>query len=152
MNETAPLPSDLTPEYFVSQPQPVPPLRGSKFLKVASILMIVAGGISLMGFIVTIAIGYAGYIGGGGMAASLLSAACGIAAGIIGIIKHAKASSAIFFIVTGFVVFAVCLISMIVHNSGFGFFGFAVSILYVIGGFILRSGSNTPAVSGEGQH
>ena len=124
--------------------------KGSGFLKVTGILMIIGGGISIiMGIIAALGVAALAYIRDGRASPALLyasvvlmlvSAAAELTAGIIGIINCKKPEKAGICMAWGVIVAVLCVASTILNSAGGGSFnvfflmlGLVLPVLYIIG-------------------
>ena len=124
--------------------------KGSGFLKVTGILMIIGGGISIiMGIIAALGVAALAYISDGRASPALLyasvvlmlvSAAAELTAGIIGIINCKKPEKAGICMAWGVIVAVLCVASTILNSAGGGSFnvfflmlGLVLPVLYIIG-------------------
>lgn len=116
---------------------------GKALLKVASVLMIIFGSIAIVISIVALAQG--GRLAGARVGAYLGSVVVvfilsmlELVLGVIGLKRSEDVKSASFFIITGVVLSAVGLISLILRFQIEGLIGFALPLLYIAGGVINR--------------
>ena len=124
--------------------------KGSGFLKVTGILMIIGGGISIiMGIIAALGVAALAYVSDGRASSALLyasvglmlvSAAAELTAGIIGIINCKKPEKAGICMAWGVIVAVLCVASTILNSAGGGSFsvfflilGLVLPVLYIIG-------------------
>lgn len=115
--------------------------NGKTLLRVISIIFIVFGAISTIFSIIAL-IGTA-VIGTGFIIATvllLISSLIELIIGIVGLKKSGDPSDANFFIVTGFILGILMLISMIMNFSGWSLIGFVLPVLYIVGGYMLKKG------------
>lgn len=59
--------------------------------------------------------------------------------GFLGLKKSDDLSQASFFIIIGFVLAVLELLSMITYFSVWGFIGFVAAVIYIVGGYMLRN-------------
>ena len=124
--------------------------KGSGFLKVTGILMIIGGGISIiMGIIAALGVAALVYISDGeassamlyaSVALMIISAVAQLITGIIGVINCKKPEKAGTCIVWGIIVAALCVAGTILNSAGGGSFsvfslllGLVLPVLYIIG-------------------
>jgi len=124
--------------------------KGSGFLKVTGILMIIGGGISIiMGIIAALGVAAIVYISDGAVSSTLLyasvalmivSAVAELVAGIIGVANCKKPEKAGSCIAWGIVVAVLCVAGTILNTVGGGSFsvlslvlGLVLPVLYIIG-------------------
>ena len=125
-------------------------IKGSGFLKVTGILMIIGGGISIiLGIIAALGVAALAYISDGEISSAMLyasvalmivSAAAQLVAGIIGIVNCKKPEKAGTCIVWGIIVAVLCVVGTILNSVGGGSFsvfslmlGLVLPVLYIIG-------------------
>jgi hypothetical protein len=114
--------------------------NGKMLLKIISAILIIFGVIAVV--VMFIALITVSGLGAGWLAASiilLLASVVGIIIGFMGLKKSDDPSEAGFFIVTGFVLAILDLISMIIFFTVWGLIGFLLPILYIVGGYMLRN-------------
>lgn len=124
--------------------------KGSGFLKVTGILMIIGGGISIiMSIVAVLGIAALVYISDGEASSAMLyasvalmvvSAVAQLVAGIIGVVNCKKPEKAGVCIAWGVIVAALCIAGTILNSVGGGTFsilslvlGLVLPILYIIG-------------------
>lgn len=124
--------------------------KGSGFLKVTGILMIIGGGISIiMGIIAALGVAALAYISDGEISSTLLyasvalmivSAVAQLIAGIIGVKNCKKPEKAGTCMVWGIIVAVLCVAGTILNSVGGGSFsvfslllGLVLPVLYIIG-------------------
>ena len=123
--------------------------KGTGFLKVTGILMIIGGGISIiMGIIAALSVAALAYIAGGDSSAllyasvvlMLISAVAELVAGIIGVVNCKKPDKAGSCIVWGIIVAVLSVAGTILNSVGGGSFsafslilGLVLPVLYIIG-------------------
>lgn len=123
--------------------------KGTGFLKVTGILMIVGGGISIiMGIIAALSVAALAYIAGGDSSAllyasvvlMLISAVAELVAGIIGVVNCKKPEKAGVCIAWGIIVAVLSVAGTILNSVGGGTFsvfslilGLVLPVLYIIG-------------------
>ena len=123
--------------------------KGSGFLKVTGILMIIGGGISIiMGIIAALGVAALAYIAGGDSSAllyasavlMLISAVAELVAGIIGVVNCKKPEKAVVCIAWGLIVAVLSVAGTILNSVGGGTFsvfslllGLVLPVLYIIG-------------------
>lgn len=124
--------------------------KGSGFLKVTGILMIIGGGISIiMSIIAVLGVAALAYISDGVISSGLLyasvalmtiSAVAELVAGIIGVVNCKKPEKAGSCIAWGIIVAALCVAGTVLNSVGGGSFnafslllGLVLPILYIIG-------------------
>lgn len=124
--------------------------KGSGFLKVTGILMIIGGGISIiLGIIAALGVAALAYISDGEISSAMLyasvalmivSAAAQLVAGIIGVVNCKKPEKAGTCIVWGIIVAVLCVAGSILNSIGGGSFsvfslllGLVLPVLYIIG-------------------
>lgn len=124
--------------------------KGSGFLKVTGILMIIGGGISIiLGIIAALGVAALAYISDGEISSAMLyasvalmivSAVTQLIAGIIGVKNCKKPEKAGTCMVWGVIVAVLCVVGTILNSVGGGSFsvfslllGFVLPVLYIIG-------------------
>ena len=124
--------------------------KGTGFLKVTGILMIIGGAISvIMGIIAAIGVAALAYISDGTVSSALLytsvvlmivSAVAELIAGIIGVANCKKPEKAVSCIVWGIIVAVLSVVGTILNSVGGGSFsafslilGLVLPVLYIIG-------------------
>ena len=124
--------------------------KGTGFLKVTGILMIIGGGISIiMGIIAALGVAAIAYISGGTVSSALLygsvvlmliSAVAELVAGIIGVVNCRKPEKAGACIAWGIIVAVLSVAGTILNSVGGGSFsafslilGLVLPVLYIIG-------------------
>lgn len=124
--------------------------KGSDFLKVTGILMIIGGGLSIiLGIFAVLGVAAMVYISGGEVSSAMLyasvvliivSAVAQLAAGIIGVVNCKKPEKSGSCIVWGVIVAALCVAGTILNSVGGGSFsifylmlGLVLPVLYIIG-------------------
>lgn len=123
--------------------------KGTGFLKVTGILMIIGGGISIiMGIIAALSVAALAYIAGGDSSAllyasvvlMLISAVAELVAGIIGVVNCKKPEKAGVCIAWGIIVAVLSVAGTILNSVGGGTFsvfslilGLVLPVLYIIG-------------------
>ena len=123
--------------------------KGTGFLKVTGILMIIGGGISIiMGIIAALSVAALAYIAGGDSSAllyasvvlMLISAGAELVAGIIGVVNCKKPEKAGVCIAWGIIVAVLSVAGTILNSVGGGTFsvfslilGLVLPVLYIIG-------------------
>ena len=123
--------------------------KGTGFLKVTGILMIIGGGISIiMGIIAALSVAALAYIAGGDSSAllyasvvlMLISAVAELVAGIIGVVNCRKPEKAGVCIAWGIIVAVLSVAGTILNSVGGGSFsafslilGLVLPVLYIIG-------------------
>lgn len=123
--------------------------KGSGFLKVTGILMIIGGGISIiMGIIAALGVAALAYIADGDSLAllyasavlMLISAVAELVAGIIGVVNCKKPEKAVVCIAWGIIVAVLSVVGTILNSVGGGTFsvfslllGLVLPVLYIIG-------------------
>lgn len=124
--------------------------KGTGFLKVTGILMIIGGGISIiMGIIAALGVAVVAYISDGKASSTLLyasvvlviaSAIAQLVAGIIGVVNCRKPEKAMSCIVCGVIVAVLSIAGSILNSVGGGSFsvlslilGLVLPVLYIIG-------------------
>ena len=123
--------------------------KGTGFLKVTGILMIIGGGISIiMGIIAALSVAALAYIAGGDSSAllyasvvlMLISAVAELVAGIIGVVNCRKPEKAGACIAWGIIVAVLSVAGTILNSVGGGSFsafslilGLVLPVLYIIG-------------------
>ena len=123
--------------------------KGSVFLKVTGILMIIGGGISIiMGIIAALGVAALAYIAVGDSSAllyasavlMLISAVAELVAGIIGVVNCKKPEKAVVCIAWGIIVAVLSVAGTILNSVGGGTFsvislilGLVLPVLYIIG-------------------
>ena len=123
--------------------------KGTGFLKVTGILMIIGGGISIiMGIIAALSVAALAYIAGGDSSAllyasvvlMLISAVAELVAGIIGVVNCKKPEKAGVCIAWGIIVAVLSVAGTILNSVGGGSFsafslilGLVLPVLYIIG-------------------
>ncbi len=124
--------------------------KGSGFLKVTGILMIIGGGISIIvSIIAALGVAALAYISDGEASSTMLyasvtlmviSAAAQLVAGIIGVVNCKKPEKSGVCIAWGIIVAALCVAGTILNSIGGGSFsvfslmlGLVLPILYIIG-------------------
>lgn len=123
--------------------------KGTGFLKVTGILMIIGGGISIiMGIIAALSVAALAYIAGGDSSAllyasvvlMLVSAVAELVAGIIGVVNCKKPEKAGVCIAWGIIVAVLSVAGTILNSVGGGTFsvfslilGLVLPVLYIIG-------------------
>ena len=124
--------------------------KGTGFLKVTGILMIIGGGISIiMGFIAALGVAALAYISDGTVSSALLyasvvlmliSAVAELVAGIIGVVNCKKPEKAGVCIAWGIIVAVLSVAGTILNSVGGGSFsafslilGLVLPVLYIIG-------------------
>lgn len=130
---------------------------GKGMLKVVSILFIVFGAIAVVISLIAVLgsavlTAYTGGLGGIfliGTILMLIVSALDLVLGIIGIKKCGDPSQAGYFIVTGIVLCALSLVSLImsIASTGFdvtSFVGFVLPILYIVGGNMNKKAAAAP--------
>ena len=136
-------------------------MKGSKFLKVTGILMIIFGAIALIMSILAIAgIGVLAAVGisAAGLWLSgifaLLGAVAEFIAGIIGVKNCDKPEGAKSCVIWGSIVVAFCILSnvitLVVYSENFSIFsvftGLVIPVLYLVGAFQNKKEAETTAV------
>ncbi len=116
---------------------------GKALLKTASVLMIIFGSIALVISIVALAqngrltgVQVGSYLGS--VVVVFILSMLELVLGIIGLKRSGDVKSASFFIITGVVLSALGLISLILRVQIEGLIGFALPMLYIAGGVINR--------------
>ena len=124
--------------------------KGSGFLKVTGILMIIGGGISIiLGIIAALGVAALAYISDGEISSAMLyasvalmivGAAAQLVAGIIGVVNCKKPEKSGTCIVWGIIVAVLCVAGSILNSVGGGSFsvfslllGLVLPVLYIIG-------------------
>ena len=124
--------------------------KGTGFLKVTGILMIIGGGISIiMGIIAALGVAVVAYISDGKASSTLLyasvvlviaSAIAQLVAGIIGVVNCRKPEKAMSCIVCGVIVAVLSIAGSVLNSVGGGSFsvlslilGLVLPVLYIIG-------------------
>jgi len=109
-------------------------------LKVVSVIFIIFGAIATIISIIELT-KLAGASTGWVIASIilLLASVIELIVGFIGLKKSDDRSEASFFIVTGAVLSVLTLISMIIGFSAWGLIAFALPVLYIVGGYMLRN-------------
>ena len=124
--------------------------KGTGFLKVTGILMIIGGGISIiMGIIAALGVAVVAYVSDGKASSTLLyasvllviaSAIAQLVAGIIGVVNCRKPEKAMSCIVCGVIVAVLNIAGSILNSVGGGSFsvlslilGLVLPVLYIIG-------------------
>ena len=123
--------------------------KGTGFLKVTGILMIIGGGISIiMGIIAALSVAALAYIAGGDSSAllyasvvlMLISAVAELVAGLIGVVNCKKPEKAGVCIAWGIIVAVLSVAGTILNSVGGGTFsvfslilGLVLPVLYIIG-------------------
>ena len=124
--------------------------KGTGFLKVTGILMIIGGGISIiMGIIAALGVAVVAYVSDGKASSTLLyasvllviaSAIAQLVAGIIGVVNCRKPEKAMSCIVCGVIVAVLSIAGSILNSVGGGSFsvlslilGLVLPVLYIIG-------------------
>lgn len=112
---------------------------GKLLLKIISVIFIIFGVIATV--VSVIALITTSGLGVGWTIASVIllaSSVIELIIGFVGLKKSDDPSQANFFIVTGFVLCILMLISMIMSFSAWNLIGFALPVLYIVGGYMLR--------------
>ncbi len=134
------------------------PAKG--LLKVSSILFIVFAAISVVVSIVgligvaalaalgasydtTGAVAVAGGVAIFAMIIAIVSSLIQLVVGILGVKKSGDATKAQFFIVTGFIIGGLQLISIVISFNFLGLIGLVLPILYIVGGFQNKKAAST---------
>ena len=113
--------------------------NGKLLLKAISIIFIVFGVIAaIVSIIALINLSGVGTIWVVGTVLLLISSLIELIIGIVGLKKSDDPSEASFFIVTGFILGIMMLISLVMSFSVWNLIGFALPVLYIIGGYMLR--------------
>jgi hypothetical protein len=110
---------------------------GKTLLKVISILFIVFGAIATIFSIIGL-ISLSGTILVIATIILLIGSLIELVIGIIGYKKSSDPSDANFFMVTGFALGIIMLISMVMGFSAWSLIGFALPVLYIIGGYMIK--------------
>lgn len=113
---------------------------GKTLLKVISVIFILFGIISVIVSLIAL-INIAG-LGTGWVVATiivLVSSLIELVIGILGYKKSGDSGEARFFIITGFVLGIILLISLVLSFSVLTLIGFALPVLYIVGGYMLRN-------------
>jgi len=116
---------------------------GKVLLKVISVIFIIFGVIAVIASL--IALFTLSGLGTAWVVATiilLISSLIELIIGIIGYKKSADPGESNFFIVTGFVLGILMLISIVMSFSVWNLIGFILPVLYIIGGYMLRSAQN----------
>lgn len=114
--------------------------NGKLLLKIASSIFIIFGVIAaIVSFIALIKSTGSGTGWQTGTILLLLASVIELIIGFIGLKKSDDASQSSFFIVTGFVIIILELVSMILEISAWNIIGFLLPVLYIAGGFMMRS-------------
>jgi hypothetical protein len=112
---------------------------GKMLLKIISVIFIIFGVIATV--VSVIALITSTGLGAMWVVASVILLAASVAEliiGFVGLKKSDDASQSNFFIVTGFVLGILMLISMILGFSAWNLIGFALPVLYIVGGYMMR--------------
>ena len=124
--------------------------KGSGFLKVTGILMIIGGGISIiLGIIAALGVAALAYLSDGSISLTMLyasvalmviSAVAELVAGILGVVNCKKPEKAGVCIAWGIIVAVLCVVGTILNSVGGGSFsvfslllGLVLPVLYIIG-------------------
>jgi hypothetical protein len=131
---------------------------GKGLLKVVSILYIVFGGIFALCMILSLFLGslfvslagnmfgaFGGILGGLLFVVFLIPAAVDLVVGIIGVKQSGDPSKALFFIIFGFILGGLTLISLISSFSVWGLLGLVMPVLFIVGGFMNKNASQPVA-------
>jgi hypothetical protein len=116
---------------------------GKVLLKVISVIFIIFGVIAVIASL--IALFTLSGLGTAWVVATiilLISSLIELIIGIIGYKKSEDPGESNFFIITGFVLGILMLISLVMSFSVWNLIGFILPVLYIIGGYMLRSAQN----------
>lgn len=121
---------------------------GKSMLKVVSILYIVFGAIFALLMILSLFLGsllaslagsllgaFGGLLGGALFIVFFIPAAVDLVIGIIGLKQCDDPSKAMFFIIVGFILGGIMLISLLMAFSVWNLIGLVMPVLYIIGGY-----------------
>jgi Ca2+/Na+ antiporter len=113
---------------------------GKLLLKIISVIFIIFGVIATV--VSVIALITSTGLGTGWVIASIILLAASVIEliiGFMGLKKSDDPSQSNFFIVTGFVLGILMFVSMIMNFSAWNLIGFALPVLYIVGGYMMRS-------------
>jgi len=89
--------------------------------------------------------GFGALLGGALFVIFLILAAVDLVIGIIGVKQCGDPSKALFFIIVGFILGGLTLISLIVAFSVWNLLGLVMPVLYIVGGFMNKKAATAPA-------
>ncbi len=113
---------------------------GKMLLKIGSVVLVIFGVIATVVSIIALinSMGY-GAIWVVATILLLISSVAELIIGIMGLRKSDDKSEANFFIITGFVLVILMIISLIMSFSAWNLIGFLLPILYIVGGYMLKN-------------
>ncbi len=119
---------------------------GKILLKVISVIFIIFGVIAtVVSLIALITSTWLGVILVISSIILLISSIIELVIGFIGLKKSDDPSQANFFIVTGLVLVILMFVSMVMNFSAWSLIGFALPVLYIVGGYMMRSAQSRRA-------
>ncbi len=119
---------------------------GKILLKVISVIFIIFGAIAtVVSLIALITSTWLGVIWVIASIILLISSIIELVIGFVGLKKSDDPSQANFFIVSGLVLVILMFVSMIMSFSAWNLIGFALPVLYIVGGYMMRNAQSRKA-------